>query len=166
MSATAISSTPSFAEYAARWDWAMLPAPMTPTRNFVMRVSFTCGDRRSGEQVLGVGDPALAAQEAVLPALELDRGIAGAVGVADPDLGDQLDALVRGVRGEMGLGDASGADDADSELRHEGLFHVRGQEVRRTGSRRWRSRARSPGGSPPSPRTRSRHSRRSRSRGS
>src|SRR5699024_7109101 len=83
MSATAISSMPSFAEYAARWDWAMLPAPMTPTRNFVMRVSFTCGDRRSGEQVLGVGDPALAAQEAVLPALELDRGVAGEVGVAD-----------------------------------------------------------------------------------
>src|SRR5699024_5132897 len=80
MSATAISSTSSFAEYAARWDWAMLPAPMTPTRNFVMRVSFTWG---SGEQVLGVGDPALAAQEAVLPALELDRGTAGEVGVAD-----------------------------------------------------------------------------------
>src|SRR5699024_6291531 len=80
MSATAISSTSSFAEYAARWDWAMLPAPMTPTRNFVMRVSFTWG---SGEQVLGVGDPALAAQEAALPALELDRGTAGEVGVAD-----------------------------------------------------------------------------------
>src|SRR5699024_10156523 len=80
MSATAISSTSSFAEYAARWDWAMLPAPMTPTRNFVMRVSFTWG---SGEQVLGVGDPALAAQEAVLPALELDRRTAGEVRVAD-----------------------------------------------------------------------------------
>src|SRR5699024_11332776 len=42
--------------------------------------SFTWG---SGEQVLGVGDPALAAQEAVLPALELDRRTAGEVGVAD-----------------------------------------------------------------------------------
>src|SRR5699024_105097 len=80
MSATAISSTSSFAQYAARWDWAMLPASMTPTRNFVMRVSFTWG---SGEQVLGVGDPALAAQEAVLPALERDRRTAGEVGVED-----------------------------------------------------------------------------------
>src|SRR5699024_11729960 len=38
---------------------------------------------RSGEQALGERDPALAAQEAVLPALELDRGIAREVGLAD-----------------------------------------------------------------------------------
>ena len=33
--------------------------------------------------------------------------------------GDQLDVGILRVRGEVGLGDAAGADDADSELRHE-----------------------------------------------
>src|SRR5699024_2109917 len=52
----------------------------TLTRNLLVCLSFTGG---SGAQVLGVGSPALAAQEAALPALELDRRTAGEVGVAD-----------------------------------------------------------------------------------
>src|SRR5690606_3656687 len=95
MSATAISSTSGFCEYAVRWERAMLPAPMTPTRKVVMEGSSSRSWTGSGEERAGVGHAALAGEQAVLPALELDGGVAGEVGLADrAGDGAQVDVAV------------------------------------------------------------------------
>ena len=91
----------------------------------------------SGDRPLGVGVVPGADRDAV--DLGIGEQLAG-VGVGAPgavlvgDLlgalevhvrhGDQLDVGVLRVRGEVGLGDAPGADDADSERGHGGVFSL------------------------------------------